>query len=120
MSGQMVNMDSHWFLCLPVCDVIVMSAEAGVDSILCLSHITLSALPHLIIILDFIPGLQVTIAHMRKAWLVVVLRKVVAIWIWLQVRQCLVPQGLLTLACWSLAGLHSELTQISRRFFDRR
>ena len=40
--------------------------------------------------------------------------------IWLQVRQHLVPQGLLPMAGCSPAGLSSALTKRSRRFFGRR
>ena len=47
----------------------------------------------------------------------VILRKLVPVWIWLQVRQCLVPQGLLPLAGCSLAGLSSAWTKRSQGSF---
>ena len=38
-------MASYWFLCPPVCDVILMSVEADVEGVLCISNALLFALP---------------------------------------------------------------------------
>ena len=40
-----VKMDSHWFLCQPEYDVIVMAVEADMEGVLCPSQVLLSALP---------------------------------------------------------------------------
>ena len=80
-----------------MCDVIAMSVEEDVDGDLCLSNVLLSVLPAFNQV-DHVPCLADYCSTMLKAWLVVVLRKLVPVWIRLQVRQCLVPQGLLPLA----------------------
>ena len=64
--------------------------------------------------------LQVAVASMLKVCFVVVLRKLMPVWIWLQVRQRPAQQGLLPLAGCSPAGLSSALTKRFRRFFGRR
>ena len=97
-------------------DVLAMSIEADVEGVLSLSNVLLSALPAI----DQVDHIQVAVARTLNAWFMVALQKVMPVWIWLQVRQRLVPQGLLPPAGWSPAGLSSALTKRSRRFFGRR
>ena len=112
-----VEMASYWFLCPLVCDVVAMSIETDVEGVMCLPNVLLSALPAFDQV-DHVPCLSGGCSMYIKVCFMVVLRKLVPVWIRLQVRQCLAPQGLLLLAGCSSAGLSSASTKRSR-FFGR-
>ena len=89
------------------------------EGVLCLPNVLLSALPAIDQV-DHVPCLAGGHSSYVECLVSGCTSKMVPVWIWLQVRQRLVPQGLLPLASWSPAGLSSALIKRSRRFFGRR